>query len=97
MTEYPVITAHRVLQNTTEYLVKWDPEESTWERKQDIENSSYKSLLKKYTISFAFSGVPQKIIGKSIVDNRLYVRWMDGTYAFTDKMSFLDEYPELAI
>ena len=97
MEELPKITSHRIQNNITEYLVKWEDGETTWESKEDLENSEFKQLLTEYMKLFSKSDIPMKIIGMSTVDKKLYVRWKDGTYEFTDNVDLLETYPELFI
>ncbi|EAL44782.1 hypothetical protein EHI8A_104620 [Entamoeba histolytica HM-1:IMSS-B] len=65
--------------------------------KQDLENSEYKDLLNKYNAIFSASDIPMKIIGKSLLNNTIYVRWKDGSYEFTSHTDLLNKYPELFI
>ena len=97
MEELPKITSHRIQNNVTEYLVKWEDGETTWETKEDLENSEFKELLTKYMEMFSKSSIPMKILGKSKVDNTIYVRWKDGSYQYTNKSELLFHFPELFI
>ena len=97
MNEQPRITSHRIQNELTEYLVLWEDGESTWETKEDLENSEYKNILHKYIASFSRSDIPIKIIGKSLDDNTLFVRWNDGTYEYTSNLKLIELYPELFI
>ncbi|ELP85584.1 hypothetical protein EIN_408530 [Entamoeba invadens IP1] len=90
--EYPTIKAHHI-QN----VFWWSDNESTWEKKEDLENSEYKPLITKYTKEFSHSDIPLKIIGKSLLNDTLFVRWRDGSYQFTSDVGLIYDYPELCI
>ncbi|KAL7716575.1 Leucine-rich repeat containing protein [Entamoeba marina] len=87
----------QIQNNVTEYMVKWDENDWTWETQQDIETSDYGSLITTYRAAFSLSNIPQKILGKGIQEGELYVRWKDGTYSFVKDIELLEKYPELAI
>ena len=91
----PKITSHRIQNSVTEYCVKWEDGETTWETKEDLENSEYKQILVNYLENFSKSSIPIKILGKSRVDGTIYVRWKYGDYEYTTKTELLLDYPEL--
>ena len=82
----------------TQYLVKWDDNEQTWETKEDLEKSEFSKILTDYNKKFTNSSIPMKIIGRCTVkgrENYLYVRWQDGNYEYVNSLDLLDKYPEL--